>query len=204
MDVSEKDIFSRLISGNLEQIMEERTSTPMSGDAMERKIDELLQAVRNADPTELENIKSIIRKNVSFFERMSFAAFLLMNASEGRRHDERPERRPRPERPAEKKNEAVSQPRNQGEAKERPERVIPEGARTLYLNIGKMKHLYAKDLSKLLQTELGITRDDIYQIRVHDKYSFVTMSEENCSKAIEKLNNQAINGRTAKVTYSEK
>ena len=65
MDVSEKDIFSRLISGNLEQIMEERTSTPMSGDAMERKIDELLQAVRNADPTELENIKSIIRKNVT-------------------------------------------------------------------------------------------------------------------------------------------
>ena len=30
------------------------------------------------------------------------------------------------------------------------------------------------------------------------------MSEENCAKAIEKLDNQAINGRTAKVTYSEK
>ena len=67
-----------------------------------------------------------------------------------------------------------------------------------------MKHLYAKDLSKLLQAELGIARSDIYQIRVHDKYSFVTMSEENCNKAIEKLNNSTINGRTAKVTYSEK
>ena len=60
------------------------------------------------------------------------------------------------------------------------------------------------DLSKLLQAELGITRSDIYQIRVHDKYSFVTMSEENCGKAIEKLNNSTINGRVAKVTYSEK
>ena len=184
--------------------MEEKTNATVSADAIERKIAELRQAMKSADPAELESIKSIIRKNFSFFERMSFAAFLLMNASDGRRREDRPERRPRPERPAEKKNEAGSQPRSQGETKERSERVIPEGARTLYLNIGKMKHLYAKDLSKLLQTELGITRDDIYQIRVHDKYSFVTMSEENCSKAIEKLNNQAINGRTAKVTYSEK
>ena len=87
---------------------------------------------------------------------------------------------------------------------EKTEPVIPDGAKTLYLNVGKMKHLYAKDLSKLLQNELGITRADIYQIRVHDKYSFVTMSEENCNKAIEKLNNSTINGRTAKVTYSEK
>ena len=184
--------------------MEEKTNATVSADAIERKIAELRQAMKSADPAELENIKSIIRKNVSFFERMSFAAFLLMNASEGRKHDERPERRPRPERPAEKKNEAVSQPRNQGEAKERPERVIPEGARTLYLNIGKMKHLYPKDLSKRLQAELGITRDDIYMIRIHDKYSFVTMSEENCQKAIEKLTGQDINGRIAKVAFSNK
>ena len=202
MDVSEKDIFSRLISGNLEQIMEERTSTPMSGDAMERKIDELLQAVRNADPTELENIKSIIRKKVRFFDRMSLAAMLLKNAMDGRRREDRQEKRPRPEK-AERKN-AEPQAKDKPEAREKQEKPLPEGARTLYLNIGKMKHLYAKDLSKLLQTELGIAREDIYQIRVHDKYSFVTMSEENCAKAIEKLDNQAINGRTAKVTYSEK
>ena len=179
--------------------MEEKTSTPLSGDAMERKIDELLQAVRSADPAELENIKSLIRKKVRFFDRMSLAAMLLKTATEGKKRDERQERKPRPEK---KPSQAVSSEKE--EQKEKPEKVFPEGARTLYLNIGKMKHLYAKDLSKLLQTELGITRDDIYQIRVHDKYSFVTMSEENCQKAIDKLNNQSINGRNAKVTYSEK
>ena len=181
--------------------MEEKTSTPLSSEAMERKIDELLQEIRNADPQELENIKSIIRKKVPFFSRMTVAALLLKYQSEGRRENERGQKKPRPERQerrVENKEKAQSAPQP------RPERVIPEGAKTLYLNIGKMKHLYAKDLSKLLQSELGITRDDIYQIRVHDKYSFVTMSEENCAKAIEKLNNQAINGRTAKVTYSEK
>ena len=70
--------------------------------------------------------------------------------------------------------------------------------------IGKMKHLYAKNLSILLQKELGITRDDIYSLRVHDKYSFITMSEENCDKAIEKINGMDINGRTAQINYSTK
>lgn len=180
--------------------MEEKTSTPLTGDALEKKIDELLQAMRSADPAELENIKSIIRKKVRFFDRMSLAAMLLKIISEGKRESDRGQRRVKNERP-EKKAEPQTKPQ---ETKEKAERVIPEGAKTLYLNIGKMKHLYAKDLSKLLQNELEITREDIYQIRVHDKYSFVTMSAENCEKAIAKLNNQAINGRTAKVTYSEK
>ena len=180
--------------------MEEKTSTPLTGDALEKKIDELLQAMRSADPAELENIKSIIRKKVRFFDRMSLAAMLLKIISEGKRESDRGQRRVKSERP-EKKAEPQTKPQ---ETKEKTERVIPEGAKTLYLNIGKMKHLYAKDLSKLLQNELEITREDIYQIRVHDKYSFVTMSAENCEKAIAKLNNQAINGRTAKVTYSEK
>ena len=84
------------------------------------------------------------------------------------------------------------------------ERAIPENAKTLYLNVGKMKHLYGKDLSKLLQSELGITRDDIYSLRVHDKYSFITMSEENCNKAIEKLSGKDINGRVAQLSFSNK
>ena len=196
-------IFSRLFQAILEQIMEEKTSTPLSGDALERKIEGLLQEMRSADPAELENIKSLIRKKVRFFDRMSLAALLLKNATDGRRdHEKTARKQMKAERPERKAPEQTAKSQEAKEA--RPERIVPEGAKTLYLNIGKMKHLYAKDLSKLLQTELGITRDDIYQIRVHDKYSFVTMSEENCAKAIEKLNNQAINGRTAKVTYSEK
>ncbi len=67
-----------------------------------------------------------------------------------------------------------------------------------------MKRLYAKELSQLLQTELEITREDIYSIRIHDKYSFISMSEENCEKAIAKLNGVDIKGRTASISYSNK
>ena len=191
---------------HLEQKMEKETSTALSEESLARRIAEIEQAIRSADPAELEEIeriKGIIRKNVSIFRRVEIAAYFLMKSSRTPAREERRERKPRPER--QERKERTERSAEDGEKREaKPERVIPEGAKTLYLNIGKMKHLYAKDLSKLLQAELGITRDDIYLIRVHDKYSFVTMSEENCNKAIEKLNNQEINGRTAKVTYSEK
>ena len=129
-----------------------------------------------------------------------------MLAAEGRKAPEKKgERRSRPDRP--EKPRTASEPRQAQEkakAEPKPERVIPEGAKTIYINVGKMKHLYAKDLSKLLQGVLGITRDDIYAIRIHDKYSFVTMSEENCQKAIEKVSGMDINGRTASVSFAEK
>lgn len=124
---------------------------------------------------------------------------------------EKPQRRERPARenraerksiPAERRQEKAAE--GGQEAPQKTERALPEGAKTLYLNVGKMKHLYAKNLSILLQKELGITRDDIYSLRVHDKYSFITMSEENCDKAIEKINGMDINGRTAQINYSTK
>ena len=125
---------------------------------------------------------------------------------------EKPQRKERPqkENKSERFEKKTSSPspapiaENKEEKQPTRERVIPEGAKTLYLNVGKMKHLYAKNLSILLQKELGITRDDIYSLRVHDKYSFITMSEENCNKAIEKINGMDINGRVAQINFSTK
>ena len=124
---------------------------------------------------------------------------------------EKPQRRERPARENRAERKSIPSERRQEkaveggqEAPQKTERALPEGAKTLYLNVGKMKHLYAKNLSILLQKELGITRDDIYSLRVHDKYSFITMSEENCDKAIEKINGMDINGRTAQINYSTK
>lgn len=112
------------------------------------------------------------------------------------------------------KSVAAQTPKTQ-EAAEKPQRPkrqssrkqpveTPEGARTLYLNIGKMRRLYAKELSQILQDKLGITRDDIFSIRVHDKYSFITLSQEHAEKAIEAINGMDIRGRTATITYSNK
>ena len=124
--------------------MEEKSDVQLSEDAIQNRIADLAKEMKGADPAELENIKSIIRKNVRFFDRMTLAAYLLKQSMHTRPRSERPERRPRSERPQFSASDNAQKPQ---EAKERPERVIPDGAKTLYINIGKMKRLYAKDLS---------------------------------------------------------
>ena len=177
--------------------MEKEEMKSLSEEELQERISRTLSAMKDADPEELERVKGIMRKNVPFFTRSAFAAYLLI-ASESRK----PFRERRPERRPAKVEKEIRQPEQKAEAKS--EYTVPEGAKTIYINVGKMKHLYAKDLSKLLQGVLGITRDDIYMIRIHDKYSFVTMSEENCQKAIEKVSGMDINGRTASVSFAEK
>ena len=163
------------------------------------------------DPDELEAIKKIVKQNVPFTRRGYFSAMVLKMLLEKPQRREKPQRENRAERfekkVMEKRNTESPSPRAQEpqeNSQPKSEKVIPEGAKTLYLNVGKMKHLYAKNLSILLQKELGITREDIYSLRVHDKYSFITMSEENCNKAIEKINGMDINGRVAQINFSTK
>lgn len=146
------------------------------------------------NPDEIEAVKKLIKKNVPLTRRGYFSAMLLSELISKKDVKPAKETKERKEKaPAPVKKETV----------EEKETAHPDG-KTLYLNVGKMKHLYAKNLSLLLQKELGITRDDIYSLRVHDKYSFITMSEENCEKAIAVLNGKDINGRTAELSYSHK
>ena len=181
-------------------------------EALKQKISEVMEVINSCtDPDELESIKKIVKQNVPFTRRGYFAAAVMKMLMEKPQRKERPQKEIKSERfekkSVEKKTPSPSPApivENKEEKQPTRERVIPEGAKTLYLNVGKMKHLYAKNLSILLQKELGITRDDIYSLRVHDKYSFITMSEENCNKAIEKINGMDINGRVAQINFSTK
>ena len=181
-------------------------------EALKQKISEVMESINSCtDPDELESIKKTVKQNVPFTRRGYFAAAVLKMLMEKPQRKERPQKEIKSERfekkSVEKKTPSPSPSpiaENKEEKQPTRERVIPEGAKTLYLNVGKMKHLYAKNLSILLQKELGITRDDIYSLRVHDKYSFITMSEENCNKAIEKINGMDINGRVAQINFSTK
>ncbi len=164
----------------------DKEANELKAGELEVRIQEIVNRINNdssVKPEELERIKKLIKKNVPFFMRSAFSAFILRELYSSTRC----EKKERKERDAKKE-----------------EKVLPEGARTLYLNVGKMKHLYAKNLSQLLQTELGIDRSDIYSLRIHEKYSFITMSEENCNRAIETLNGKEINGRVCQINYSNR
>jgi hypothetical protein len=201
----------------------ETKKAPESIEVLAGKIQMIASKIRiDANPEELETFKKLIRQNVPLFDRRNFTAYLLREAlNAGSKPPATPKERteskpkqaaapkpardaaeaPRPPRP---KREAAQAPKKEANEADHPEVVIPEGAKTLYLNIGKMKRLYAKELSTLLQTELGITREDIYSVRIHDKYSFITLSEAHAELAIAKLNGMDIKGRIAAVSYSNK
>lgn len=167
----------------------------LSEELLKETIEKTLSKINSCEnPEELEAIKKTIRRNVPFTRRGYFSAMLLkelLSSSKG----EKKERREKSPVKETKKKEIV---------KKEEKKSLPEDAKTLYLNIGKMKHLYAKDLSLILQNEIGVKREDIYSLHVHDKYSFITMSEENCEKAIGALNGKEINGRTAQINFSNK
>lgn len=204
-----------------------RTDDIRDNDVLAGKIQLIASKIKSdPNPEELDQLKRLVKKNVPFTLRGYFAAYLLReleNQSKDRKPAPKKDRMDRPQRPARKeerkdvspakensvapqarKSEAHAERPARNEGAPRVDRPIPEGAKTLYLNVGKMKRLYAKDLSRLLQTELGITRDDIFALRIHDKYSFITMSEENCEKAIATLNGKDINGRVAQINYSNR
>ncbi len=178
----------------------ESEKTPLSVELLKETIERIMSKVNSCEnPDEIEAIKKTIKQNVPFTRRGYFSAMLLKELLSSSKPS-RSEKKERKEKPVVQKETKNGCDNKSGEEKKQ----LPEGAKTLYLNVGKMKHLYAKNLSLLLQKELGITRDDIYSLRVHDKYSFITMSEENCEKAIASLNGKDINGREAQLTYSTK
>ena len=185
--------------------MDKETNVLTEEERLSAKIEEILAKI-NSDPNpeELEELKKIIKKKVPFTRRSYFAAMLLKMLTAKPERRERAPREKKREFAKKEAKEVVKPAKENAEEAPKPEKVLPADAKTLYLNIGKMKHLYGKDLSKLLQSELSITREDIYSLRVHDKYSFITMSEENCIKAIELLNGRDINGRTAQLNFSNR
>ena len=185
-------------------------------DSLAEKIKDIVNSIKiDSNPEELDMLKKLIKKNVPFTLRGYFSAYLLRELTRRNVKKEKFARKevrksaPAPIREVEKKAEKVVptvSPVEDHSKVEKPRqvKVVPEGAKTLYINLGKMGRIYAKDLVELLCEDTGITKDDIYMVRVHDKYSFVSMSEENCNIAINKLLGKVIKGRTVQINISNR
>lgn len=164
------------------------------------KIKETVEKIKNdKNPEQLDQIKKFVKKNVPFALRGYFSAYLVRELLNNTKTNRKPNTN------INKTKQFTLSTQTQNNTKpNNEEHFNNDNVKTLYLNIGKIKHLFAKDLSKILQEELDIGREDIYFLKVHDKYSFISMSEENCEKAIELLNGKEINGRIAKINYSNR
>lgn len=202
---------------------------PLDLDVLAGKIQLIVQRIKSdSNPEELDQLKKLYKKNVPFSMRGYFTAYLLREVErnsrrgENKKKNERREEKPfekkvqqqpkkeeKPQSVKKEKSEKREQPQqnNKNHQEKRPQsqqRVVPQGAKTLYVNLGKIGRVYARDLISLIMDGTDITKDDIYTVRVHDKYSFVTMSEENCNKAIEALQGKDHNGRTIQINISKR
>ncbi len=174
-------------------------------DELRERIQSLVSAVRDDNnPEELERIKKIIKKNVPFTLRGYFSAYLLRLLASPSSRAKAPVREYREAKKPQQQNATPQQVKEEKSEKKPQQRIIPQDAKTLYINLGKIGHVYARDLVSLFANEAGISKDEIYLIRLHDKYSFVTVSEANCAKAIEALQGKSYKNRTIQINISNK
>jgi len=189
-------------------------------------ISDILARIRTEeDPDTLNDYRAVIRKNVPFFMRSYFAAYLFMkidrvvpSRGEGRvrkekdrREDGRKrgagpkqgpgdgDRRPLRARDAERVVEAARERRT-----EEPRRFIPEAeAATLFVSAGRNRRAYARELLALIEGECSVSKDDVGELRVLDNFSFVQVRRSVADEIISGLDGKEFRGRPLSVSYAK-
>lgn len=167
----------------------------------------------------LSDLNKLFKKNVPLTVRKYVIAYMLKESLKhyhfsNHRRPERTERADRQERPNRNRpdfrnnhTEERSVPAAEAATEERPHhpRVeIPEDqASSIFINIGKNRRVYPRDLVGILIAVAGIDRDRIGDIKVLAQYSFVQLYSEDVQTAIDKLNGLEYRGRKLAVSYSK-
>ncbi len=163
----------------------------------EKKIKAFLNDVMDeigaySDVTELNELRSLFRKNVPLSKRAYVAAFLIKQLQSGSSsfHSQRGDAR-----------QHSKYPRTPA----RPRIILaPEVSTSLFVGIGRRRRIFPKDLITLLMQTAEIERERIGEIRILDNYSFVQVMEEDAEMIIEKVNNTMFRGRPLAVSHSYK
>ena len=177
---------------------------------------EIVRRIRTEeDPAALNEYRSILKKNVPFFLRSYFAAFLLkqlLNAvPSGDRKPQSDRSKRRREAPAaaepRKEEPRKEEPHRKEDAPKRedvPRRVLPESeAATLFVGVGRNRRAYARDLLAFIVGNAGLDADAVGELRVLDNFSFVQIRKDVADTAIEKLNGMEFRGRSVSVSYAK-
>jgi RNA recognition motif-containing protein len=184
---------------------------------------EILTRVKSQHDFDLLNeYRTRIRKNVPFFMRSYFAAYLLMelhhavpskqgstqgSPKKGRNQApqvrERESARPEKVRQEPMRNESSVKPEAPARA-DPPRKVLPEDeAARLFIGAGRNRRAYARDLLAFIEEEAGVTVDIIGEIRVLDNFSFVQIRKEAADDVIFALNGKEFRGRPVAVSYAK-
>ena len=164
-----------------------------------KKIGLILEDIKTkVDPLLLDKYRRSFKQEVSFFRRSWAAAYLLMlydqddkfrGAGGGRRSSGR--------KPAD------SAGQGDGERQPRPVEVLPdEEARQLFINIGRNRRVFPREILGLIYSKASVSREDIGAIRILDNYSFIQARDSVADTIIEALNGKPFRGKILTVNYA--
>jgi hypothetical protein len=167
-----------------------------------KKIGFVLEDIKTkADPLLLDQYRRLFKQEVSFFRRSWAAAYLLMlydqdekfrgaAANSGRRS-------PGGRKPAD------SAAQGDGTKQPRPAEALPEEeARQLFINIGRNRRVFPREILGLIYSKASVSREDIGVIRILDNYSFVQVRDSVADTIIEALDGKSFRGKFLTVNYA--
>jgi hypothetical protein len=178
-------------------------------------LDATLKAIQTeADPYLLNQYRALIRKNVSFFKRSYLAAYLLMlrEQSQGRPRKsggDRPRGRPNARNYA---GATGAEPGGGAEPARRSQRPAPqnlapvalpeEESTQLFINIGRSRWVFPREILGLIGAKTSIPREDIGLITILNNYSFIQVRNSAAAEMLEALNGVNFRGKTLAVNYA--
>ncbi|MGI5172995.1 DbpA RNA binding domain-containing protein [Treponema sp. OMZ 840] len=196
-------------------IIKERFETILARAVTEVKTEE--------DPLVLNEYKKLFKKNVPLSLRSYVAAYIIKQlasgfsfqsaaakaktASSGRstRFDKNSKDRSRREKSRSNGTAGPEEKENKRDNGNSVRIVIsPESAATIFINIGRNRGVFPRDLIALICQRVSIERERIGEIRVLDNYSFVQVYAEDTEKIIESLNGSEYRNRKLTVSHSRK
>lgn len=176
-------------------------------DAVGNYLQEIVSRVKSSDdPETLVKVKKVFKKNVPFSLRGYVAAYLAKEAARHYNPNYHRERRDFSE------NRPYSRPRSYeqgqyGDVQERIPRPVPEidpaVSKSIFVNIGRNRHIRPADLVRLFIEVGGLERERIGNIRILANFSFVQVYANDAEKAIAALNGYPYRGYNLSVTYSK-
>ncbi len=142
---------------------------------VKEKIEQFISVIKEAeDPIVLKEYKRVIRKAVPFHLRGYFYGFLLKSLC------------------GDKTPIARKSPKGTGDMK------------TIFVNIGKNRRVYPKDLFRLFQKSLDIPGEMIGQIKVLGNYSFIDIASPKAHIAVDKMDGMMFRGKKLTVNFARK
>ncbi len=185
----------------------EKASRPSKDTILEGKVRKLVTELRTqADPDALERCKKIIKQESKFLERSNLLALMVSRyLDEGSKT--RKERRPKQQAEATPASAASAKPAAKREKAPHKEKNVPEPGlelQSLYVGVGKQQRVFPKDIIGVFVEHAGISRDEIYNVKVMRSYSFLDVPAAKAEAVVQALADVRVKGRELRVNFTRK